>query len=154
MALLARTTCPLQSSARIRFEPLLTKSNLSTGSIPSPRDARIVTEDTNRLAVVSEGENFSVARAVRTGCTCDEERHEPSPPRRFSTTRRLFARNILKEGGHFLDVVRNDQRVRLAGRSEGLVTPGTQLCKIVPLSDFLPNRALIADVLHKCCRSI
>src|SRR6476619_6261419 len=36
---------------------------------------RIVAEDTDRLAVVGEGEDLSVTRAVRTGRTCNEESH-------------------------------------------------------------------------------
>jgi hypothetical protein len=36
---------------------------------------RIVAEDADRLAVVGEGEDLSVTRAVRTGRTCNEESH-------------------------------------------------------------------------------
>ena len=38
-------------------------------------DAGIAAEYAYRLTVVSEGDNFSIARAVRASCTCHEESH-------------------------------------------------------------------------------
>src|ERR1700756_3922128 len=40
---------------------------------------RIVAEDGDQLAVIAEGQNFSVTRAVRAGRTRDEESHISLP---------------------------------------------------------------------------
>src|SRR6267378_6068229 len=103
-------------------------------------DARIAAENANRLTVVGEGENFSIARAVRAGRTCDEERHVSL---RTYSRQDLLALQAIKNrdqrlcGVHALKAhsSRRRRRDRRRQRSCSRRKPGTALRQQSPRAD-------------------
>src|SRR5260370_16175773 len=124
---------------------------------------RIIAEDADRLAVVSEGENFSVARAVHTGRTCDEERHvslRTYSRQHLLTLQAINGRDQRLRRVHplgkseLVDLVDVRDDVRLGVEDEVAKRPPDEFRQIrlhqtVPFSNPLPDRPLVSHMLRK-----
>src|SRR5882762_9007948 len=126
-------------------------------------DARIAAENANRLTIVGKRDNFSIASAVRTGRTCDEESHVSLGTysrQDLLTLQAINGRDQRLRGVHplgkseLVDLVDIRDDVRLGVEDEIAKRPPDEFGQIrlhqtVPFSNPLPDRSLVSHMLRK-----